>query len=118
MGCLGVILQQNNPVSCFPHQFLGNIGAVSSFPTQSDPALQFPTRLLSSFLPLSRIVAGFLKFIYNHTLSAEALPFLLPRERSLFSISSFSPGCPVCITATGLYLVFVPFLFFWNFSLF
>lgn len=55
---------------------------------QSSFSPQFPTGLFSSLLPLSPVAAGFLKLIYNHTLSAWAPPFPLPWIMSSFSISS------------------------------
>lgn len=61
MGCLGVILRLNNPLFLVsPSPFLVNARAVTCSPTHPDPASQFPTGLLSSFLLFSFVTAGIL----------------------------------------------------------
>lgn len=115
MAHLGVLQQNKPPVSRPSHPpFSFSAGAVSSSPTQPDlvPSSLLDCSLLPFLFPLSLLGFPFLKFIYNHTLSAGALLFLLPRARSPVSVSSLSSGRPLSIAATGLCLLFVLFLFF------
>lgn len=110
---------KQSSVSHFTHQFLVSAGAVSTSPTQPNPALLFPTRLLSSFLPVALVAAGILicEVHIESYLVCWSSSFLASKGKSPFSISGLSSGCPVCVTATGLYLGLVLFLFFWYFSL-
>lgn len=58
LGCLGVVLQQNNPL--FPFSFSNSwCQSCQLFYTRPNAAPQLPIRLLCSFLPLSLVIAGF-----------------------------------------------------------
>lgn len=119
VGCPGGVLQQNNPVSGFTYQFLVSAGAVSTSPRQPDTAPLFPSRLLSSILPLALVTAGILisEVHIEAYLVCWSSSFLTSKGKSPSSISSLLSGYPVCIAATGLYLGLVLFLFFWYSSL-
>lgn len=98
----------NKTILCFffPSAILG-VRAISSSthsPTQP-PSSPLDCSFLSSHFPLSLQDFIFLKFIYNHTFCAGALPFLLPREKPPSSVPNLTSGCLVCIAATGLWVL-------------
>lgn len=120
VGCLGGILQQNNPL--FPVSLISSwlvLVLSALLPHSLTQPCCSPNRLLSSFLPVALVAAGILicEVHIESYLVCWSSSFLASKGKSPFSISSLSSGCPVCVTATGLYLGLVLFLFFWYFSL-